>query len=797
MSAKRSRSASTSKPPSPALPHGKPLPVTLSPLLTYAEGEKELPSMSLAENNEGTRKQNKKKKKKSADTNPTSSTDVPVHSSKETVSTIEHFFSRVELYFQLESDVNKRVSLFPRDIANLILWSVPSPVPAIDFPMVFLLKNKSRLREVLVIYVNGWSHDMMMCTGVGLKCDDNNNESNNNTRRWSEPVCSSLLKPVRCGKCWARGEAGVQYAPLYIPNMTNALETDVWWRNDYPKTLQPRANKKRERNAQPDGEADPAQASPDPSEATGVRAMFDIAKEIHRSNPSSPTDAGPKENEKVAEEEEKKKIDAEQQKAVWYNTALLQQYALRLPEHKETLVELNFIVEPPDTTAEKTEEASLASSEPWTQFDCQKKHYQKYKQKGHQNGETPANTYTSYDKSVPSIFALDCEMVLVGQRESVLARATLVDVITEDVVLDMIVKPADAVTDLLTRYSGITEEMLTSCENTLADCQRALKRFIHTDTYVVGHSLDNDFKALKMIPNCYILDSAYLFPHPSGLPYKNALRFLALRYLMRKIQQGSHDSGIDALTSAHLVHLKMLKGPQFGIREKVSVLEIISWNGAPPSKEENENEKSAPEKTEGECVNRGGHVVIPTHVQLFDDAQALSHIMSRHPLCRQCKADPINCRHDEDVTRKVVKALAQRRKIAEQDGEERPFHLAWAQLSTETAVDVLLPEEDPSAYEATQIQKAELTNRRVMRMVKEAVDGTLVLVICGDCRGAEGGNHLSAAHGAVFGFVKDASSKGVTEEYLTAAESEETNTVTEKEKTEEQEAAPPKECQPQ
>jgi RNA exonuclease 1 len=39
----------------------------------------------------------------------------------------------------------------------------------------------------------------------------------------------------------------------------------------------------------------------------------------------------------------------------------------------------------------------------------------------------------------------------------------------------------------------------------------------------VGHAVENDVKALKVLHG-NIIDTAMLFPHPRGPPYKSALR---------------------------------------------------------------------------------------------------------------------------------------------------------------------------------------------------------------------------------------------------------------------------------
>jgi RNA exonuclease 1 len=48
------------------------------------------------------------------------------------------------------------------------------------------------------------------------------------------------------------------------------------------------------------------------------------------------------------------------------------------------------------------------------------------------------------------------------------------------------------------RYSGITEEQLRDVKVTLADVQAHLVTLMDADTILVGHSLENDLRALKV-----------------------------------------------------------------------------------------------------------------------------------------------------------------------------------------------------------------------------------------------------------------------------------------------------------
>ena len=86
------------------------------------------------------------------------------------------------------------------------------------------------------------------------------------------------------------------------------------------------------------------------------------------------------------------------------------------------------------------------------------------------------------------------------------------------VLLDELVLPDNAITDYNTQYSGITAQALASITTKLTDIQRQVCEFVSAETLLVGHGLENDLKALKIIhANC--LDTVMLFPHPKVTPH--------------------------------------------------------------------------------------------------------------------------------------------------------------------------------------------------------------------------------------------------------------------------------------
>jgi DNA polymerase III epsilon subunit-like protein len=174
-----------------------------------------------------------------------------------------------------------------------------------------------------------------------------------------------------------------------------------------------------------------------------------------------------------------------------------------------------------------------------------------------------------------------------------LIRLTAVSWPSGDELLDVLVYPVGEYIDLNTRYSGVRPEDMADAERWRAGddaaptvipstdpsqpAQRKLKivpspkdardlffSLISPDTPLVGHGLENDLNALRVV-HPLVVDTVLLFPHKRGLPIRNGLKWLTETMLGRKIQVTSnnedemqgHDSAEDARAAGELVRLKV------------------------------------------------------------------------------------------------------------------------------------------------------------------------------------------------------------------------------------------------
>lgn len=154
------------------------------------------------------------------------------------------------------------------------------------------------------------------------------------------------------------------------------------------------------------------------------------------------------------------------------------------------------------------------------------------------------------------VYAMDCEMVYTqGGQE--LARVTVTDC-DNNSVYETLVRPDRKVIDFNTRFSGITAEDMEGVTTTIRDVQAVLLSLFTEKTILIGHSLESDLSAVKIIHDT-VVDTAVVFPHRLGPPYKRALKTLMAEYLKKIIQDdvGGHDSQEDAISCMELMQWRI------------------------------------------------------------------------------------------------------------------------------------------------------------------------------------------------------------------------------------------------
>ncbi|VEN34550.1 unnamed protein product [Callosobruchus maculatus] len=155
------------------------------------------------------------------------------------------------------------------------------------------------------------------------------------------------------------------------------------------------------------------------------------------------------------------------------------------------------------------------------------------------------------------VYALDCEMCYTVRG----LELTKVTVVACDgrLVYDTYVKPDLEIVDYNTRFSGITaKDMKRAQTKSLREVQNDLMGFINANTILIGHGLENDLRALKIV-HYFTVDTAHTFPHYNGLPYRRSLKNLTSTILKRDIQVNGHNSYEDASACMELMLWKVRK----------------------------------------------------------------------------------------------------------------------------------------------------------------------------------------------------------------------------------------------
>ena len=94
------------------------------------------------------------------------------------------------------------------------------------------------------------------------------------------------------------------------------------------------------------------------------------------------------------------------------------------------------------------------------------------------------------------------------------------------------------------------------------EARNLLFSFLSPQTPLIGHGLENDLNATRII-HPTVIDTALLFPHKAGLPYRNGLKALMLQHLNKHVQvvvdgkMEGHDSMEDANAAGELVRFAL------------------------------------------------------------------------------------------------------------------------------------------------------------------------------------------------------------------------------------------------
>uniref|UniRef100_A0A7S4I7Z3 RNA exonuclease 4 n=1 Tax=Vannella robusta TaxID=1487602 RepID=A0A7S4I7Z3_9EUKA len=157
--------------------------------------------------------------------------------------------------------------------------------------------------------------------------------------------------------------------------------------------------------------------------------------------------------------------------------------------------------------------------------------------------ELPA--ITTDDKSITKYLGLDCEMVGVGDgEENALAQVVIVNSYG-NIIYNKYVKSSERVVDFRTNISGIRPEHIANAPS-FDDVQKEVSEII-AGKIVVGHGLENDFKALLLShPFGMTRDTAKYRPLQRKKNKPHSLKWLARTHLGIEIQTGEHSPDIDA-----------------------------------------------------------------------------------------------------------------------------------------------------------------------------------------------------------------------------------------------------------
>lgn len=155
-----------------------------------------------------------------------------------------------------------------------------------------------------------------------------------------------------------------------------------------------------------------------------------------------------------------------------------------------------------------------------------------------------------------NVFALDCQFLYTTAGIEV-GMVTVVNM-EGRVVYETYVMPDSTVVDFNETFTGLSpHNFLGANVKTLPEVQNDLLSFLGADTILIGHSLNNGLRALKIIHE-KIIDTSAIYPHFKGYPCKNSLKVLSQKILKKKFWGTKRNGYENALTTLQLVMKKVL-----------------------------------------------------------------------------------------------------------------------------------------------------------------------------------------------------------------------------------------------
>ncbi|EDU45886.1 RNA exonuclease 3 [Pyrenophora tritici-repentis Pt-1C-BFP] len=113
--------------------------------------------------------------------------------------------------------------------------------------------------------------------------------------------------------------------------------------------------------------------------------------------------------------------------------------------------------------------------------------------------------YAGQNRTPRAAVAIDCEMGTAKLGDSELIRISAIDYFTGEVLVNNLVEPDLPMQSLNTQYSGVTFDQLNHAVlvghslKGKVGAREALWRFVGPETFIVGHGVNNDLRALRMI----------------------------------------------------------------------------------------------------------------------------------------------------------------------------------------------------------------------------------------------------------------------------------------------------------